>query len=174
MNERGPLDNMNFEGDRYLQEAAKEQLDGLFEGNVVETILKHYGVQKVMGIRWCRERHGEDAPLLCECLPELVPQCLQRFTTVRLKLDTKRVTTLSYDWLEKSLVGESVSAYGADQDPNWIVTDIPVMPGPVVIGKRSFPLETCFTGYVSSGPDKECYVLCNLRQFLQSQYCKPR
>ena len=168
-----PLDDIDLSGDKFLSGAVREQLDVFFETEVVATVLKRYGVNPQLAIRWGRERYG-DPRMMCNCLPEIVPQFPQRITAVRLKFDTKRITTLSYDWLERSVVGEAVHLHDAHQDHYWIVTDLTIMPGPVVVGKRSFPLETPFTGYVSANKDQECYLLCNLKHFLASPFCDPR
>lgn len=167
-----PLDDIDFSGDKHLSAEAKKQIDSLYEQGVVGVILKHFGVKNSEGHRWCQNRYG-DPKLLCDCLPEVVPQLLQRFICTKLKFNLKRVTSLVYDGLEESALGEAVSMHGADQESIWLITDLPFMPGNIVVGKRSFPLETPFTGYVVAGGDRECYLLSNLRHFLQSTYCTP-
>jgi hypothetical protein len=169
----GPLDDLDFSGDKHLSGEMKEQIDRLYEGQVVETILKHFSAKKEEAYRWHREKYGEPK-LVCECLPQVVPELLQHFTCCKLKFNLKRVTSLNYKSLDESVIGEAVRMHGAEDEFAWIITDTPFMPGNIVIGKRSFPLAVPFTGYVVAGEDQGCYLLSNLRQFLQSPYCQPR
>ena len=169
----GPLDSIDFSGDKHLSGETKAQIERLYEGQVVEVILKHFSAKKADAYRWHREKHG-DPRLVCESLPEVVPSLLQRFTCHKLKFDIKRITSLSYASIDESALGEAVRMHGADQEFHWLITDTPFMPGNVVIGKRSFPLDIPFTGYVVAGDDQECYLLSNLRHFLQSPYCRPQ
>jgi hypothetical protein len=165
------LDDLVFSGDKHLDKEAKEQLDRLYEKEVVETILSFYGVPKSQAYNWNESRHGVRAAT-CECLPELAPDFPHRISTARLKYDTKRVTSFTYEKIETSVIGETVAFHGADNEPFWIVSNIPFMPGHIVMGKREFPLRIPFTGHVVSGDDDQCYLFCPLRSFLLSGFCK--
>lgn len=165
-----PLDDIDFSGDRHLSAETKKQIESLYEQQVVEIILKHFGANKSSAYRFCKELY-DSSRLVCQCLPEVIPDLKHRFVCTKLKFDLKRVTSLNYKMLDESALGEAVRLYGADEELTWLITDLPFLPGNIVVGKRSFPLETPFTGYVVANEENECYTLINLRHFLQSSYC---
>jgi hypothetical protein len=171
MKEPSSLDDLEFSGNRFLKGETKRQLDQMFETSVVNTVLAYYKVSKKAAYIWYRERYGEELAS-CECLPHVIPDFPYQLITCRLKYELKRVTGLSYPSVDKSVLGEAVAAHGADNEFCWLVTEVPFLAGRIVVGKRTFPLECPFDGYVVHGPDKQCYLFCPLQSFLESDYCR--
>lgn len=166
-----PIDDLSFSddvltGDKFLQKEQAQRLAQLFESRCVTEILSHYKIPKKLAYNFSKERHADDN-LRLTCLIELLP-LLPRFTAYQFQNKVKRVTTLSFEWLEKSDLGEAVQLFGADQNGQWLITDLEILPGLSVVGKREFPLDRHFSGYVSTSlkGDGQCFLICPLNGFL--------
>lgn len=169
----GPLDNMDMAtGDEFLQGETKVQIAKLYTNSVIEVILKHFGVPKAQAYNWCRQRFGA-TDLKEDCLVELVPDLKHRFVVHNVKFALKRVSTLEFDQLNKSTIGEAVRMFSADTEGTWLITNLPFLPGPIVVGLREFPLVRPFSGLVVADKESsECFLFLPLRQFLTSSYLK--
>lgn len=166
-----PLDDIEL-GDEFLQGEAAGQIAKLYSNSVIEAILKHFNVPKKVAYRWCEERFGKPE-LKEDCLIDLVPQLTHRFVVTNVKFHLKRMTSLTFEAIKTSPLGESVAMFGADDTGLWLITNLPFLTGPCVVGQRSFPLTTSFTGYVVANQEDElCYVISPLRHFLTSDYLK--
>lgn len=166
-----PLDDIEL-GDEFLRGEASEQIAKLYSNSVIETILRHFNVPKKLAYNWCQQRFGKP-DLHEDCLSELVPSLHYRFVVGNIKFHLKRLTSLTYEAVHTSAIGETVSMYEADDSRVWLITNLPFLPGPCVVGRRSFPLTVPFTGYVVANQDDElCYVISPLRHFLTSNYLK--
>jgi hypothetical protein len=166
-----PLDNMEL-GDEFLRGEASEQIAKLYANSVLELILQHFNVPKRAAYRWCQQRFGKP-DLHEDCLPELVPSLRHRFVVCNIKFHLKRLSSLTFEAVRTSAIGETVAMYEADDSGVWLVTNLPFLSGPCVVGRRSFPLTTSFTGYVvANQEDESCYVISPLRHFLTSSYLK--
>lgn len=158
-------------GDKFLKEEQKLQLDSFFESKCTESILKALKIPSKPAYLYSKQRYG-DTSLRLEYLREL-ELGLPTFTSFRFNNKAKRITTLNFEKIDSSDLGEAVRLFRADEEGHWLVTDISLIPGLVVVGKRSFPLELGFSGYVSC-EDKgaQCFLICPLTMFLSSDYCR--
>lgn len=158
-------------GDKLLREEQNRQLDFLFETRCTEAVLKALKLPVSPGYRFSRLRYSDDR-LRLEYLQEL-GLGLPVMTAYRFNNKAKRITTLSYDKLESSSLGEAVKLFKADEEGYWLLTDITLIPGLVAVGKRSFPLEIGFSGYVACEEDgDQCFLICPLTFFVSTNYCK--
>ncbi len=171
-----PLDDFSFDGtvaagDKLLKEESSRQLDSLFEARCVESILKHHKVPLKEAFKHSREKFASEYMQL-SCIREILPH-LPLFSAYRFDSKVKKINTLSYEWLAKSQLGEAVTLFGADKEGYWLMTDIQMIPGIVVVGVRSFPLERPVSGYIAAENEgSKCFVISPVQLFLSSDYCR--